>query len=122
METLTLTGQFPMSNSSKLFSHTTICSSFKWIEPLFFRYRIHRHTHRQIHRQRHIMMSFFNLELDWIMSDVELFRAISMFKFQVDLPIIFLSYRLHRQTGDRQTHKHTHTHTYIHTNTPRHVW
>ena len=26
-----------MSNSSELFSYTTICSSFKWIEPLFFK-------------------------------------------------------------------------------------
>ena len=34
--TLTLIGQCPMSNSSELFSYTTICSSFKWIEPLFF--------------------------------------------------------------------------------------
>ena len=25
-----------MSNLSELFSNTTICSSFKWIEPLFF--------------------------------------------------------------------------------------
>ena len=32
--TLTLIGQCPMSNSSELFSYTTICSSFKWIEPL----------------------------------------------------------------------------------------
>ena len=34
--TLTLIGQCPMSNSSELFSYTTICSSFKWIEPLFY--------------------------------------------------------------------------------------
>ena len=34
--TLTLIGQCPMSNSSKLFSNTTKCSSFKWIELLFF--------------------------------------------------------------------------------------
>ena len=34
--TLILIGQCPMSNSSELFSYTTICSSFKWIEPLFF--------------------------------------------------------------------------------------
>ena len=33
--TLTLIEQCPMSNSSELFSYTTICSSFKWIEPLF---------------------------------------------------------------------------------------
>ena len=25
-----------MSNSSELFSYNTTCSSFKWIEPLFF--------------------------------------------------------------------------------------
>ena len=34
--TLTLIGQCPMSNFSELFSYTTICSSFKSIEPLFF--------------------------------------------------------------------------------------
>ena len=34
--TLTLIEQCPMSNSSELFSYTTICSSFKWIEPLLF--------------------------------------------------------------------------------------
>ena len=34
--TLTLIGQCPMSNSSELFSYTTICLSFKSIEPLFF--------------------------------------------------------------------------------------
>ena len=33
--TLTLTGQCPMSNSSDLFPYTTVCSSFKWIEPFF---------------------------------------------------------------------------------------
>ena len=43
----TLLGQCPMSNSSKLFSNTTTCSSFKWTEPLFFSYRVHRHTHRR---------------------------------------------------------------------------
>ena len=31
--TLTLIGQCPLSNSSELFSYTTICSSFKLIEP-----------------------------------------------------------------------------------------
>ena len=30
--TLTLIRQCPMSNSSKLFSYTTKCSSFKWTE------------------------------------------------------------------------------------------
>ena len=34
--TLTLIGQCPMSNSSELFSYTTVCSSFTSIEPLFF--------------------------------------------------------------------------------------
>ena len=34
--TLTLIGQCPMSNLSELFSYTTICLSFKSIEPLFF--------------------------------------------------------------------------------------
>ena len=33
---LNLIGQCPKSNSSELFSYATICSSFKWIEPLFF--------------------------------------------------------------------------------------
>ena len=43
--TLTLIGQCPMSNSSELFSYTTICSSFKWIEPLFFEFQVY--TDRQ---------------------------------------------------------------------------
>ena len=34
--TVTLIRQCPMSNSSELFSYTTIFSGFKWIEPLFF--------------------------------------------------------------------------------------
>ena len=34
--TLTLIGQCPMSNSFELFSYTTICSSFKSTELLFF--------------------------------------------------------------------------------------
>ena len=34
--TLPLIGQCPMSNSSELFSYTTICASLNWIEPLFF--------------------------------------------------------------------------------------
>ena len=52
--TLTLTGQYPMSNSSKLFSYTTICSSFQWIEPLFFELSCTQsdtHTHRKTDRQ-----------------------------------------------------------------------
>ena len=32
-------------------THKTICSSFKLIEPLFFSYRVHRHTHTQTERQ-----------------------------------------------------------------------
>ena len=40
--TLTLIGQCPMSNSSELFSYATTCSSFKWIEPLFFSFCVHR--------------------------------------------------------------------------------
>ena len=42
-----------------VFSYTTICSSFKWIEPLFvellnhylLNYRVHRHTHTHTHPQ-----------------------------------------------------------------------
>ena len=49
--TLTLIGQCPMSNLSELFSYTTICSSFKWIEPLFLSYRVHRQTHSKTHRR-----------------------------------------------------------------------
>ena len=44
----------PMSNSSELFSYTTICSSFKSIEPLFFELsctQTDTHTHRQTDRQ-----------------------------------------------------------------------
>ena len=47
---LTLIGQCPMSNSSELFSYTTICSSVKSIEPLFFELsctQTHTHTDRQ---------------------------------------------------------------------------
>ena len=45
----TLNEQCPMSNSSGLFSYTTICSSFKWIEPLF--YPVHRQTHNKTDTQ-----------------------------------------------------------------------
>ena len=48
--TLTLIGQCPMSNSSELFSYTTICSSFKSIEPLFFELSCTQ-TDRQTDRQ-----------------------------------------------------------------------
>ena len=53
--TLTLIGKCPMSNSSELFSYTTICSSFKSIEPLFFSYPVHRQTDRQTHRWRRVL-------------------------------------------------------------------
>ena len=46
--TLTLIGQCPMSNSSELFSYTTICSSFKCIELLFFELSCTQ-TDRQTH-------------------------------------------------------------------------
>ena len=36
----------------ELFSYTTICSSFKWIEPLFLSYHVHRHTHTHTHTDR----------------------------------------------------------------------
>ena len=52
--TLTLIRQCPMSNSCELFSYTTIGSSFKWIEPLFFELsctQTHRHTHTQTETQ-----------------------------------------------------------------------
>ena len=49
--TLTLIGQCPVSNSSELFSNITICSSFKWIKPLFLSNRVHRHTDTQTQRQ-----------------------------------------------------------------------
>ena len=45
-----------MSNSSGLFSYATICSSFKWVEPLFFELSCTQtHTHRQTdrHTDRH---------------------------------------------------------------------
>ena len=44
--TLTLIRQYPMSNLSELFPYTTVCSSFKWIEPLFLSYSVHRQTDR----------------------------------------------------------------------------
>ena len=41
-----------MSNLSELFSYTKICSSFKWIEPLFSELSCTQtHTPRQKHRQ-----------------------------------------------------------------------
>ena len=60
--TWTLTGQCLISNSSELFSYTTTCSSFKWIEPLFFELsctqtdtQTDTHTDRQTprHKDRH---------------------------------------------------------------------
>ena len=36
----------------ELFSYTTICSSFKWIEPLFLSYHVHSHTHTLTHTDR----------------------------------------------------------------------
>ena len=51
--TLTLIGQYPMSNSSELFLYTTVCSSFTSIEPLFFELsctQTDRQTERQTHR------------------------------------------------------------------------
>ena len=52
--TLTLIGQCPMSNSSELFSNTRICSSFKWIEPLFFELSCTQtHTQTERHADGH---------------------------------------------------------------------
>ena len=56
--TLTLIGHCPMLNSSELFSVTTICSSFKWIEPLFFELscthtQTHTHTHTYTYTHTH---------------------------------------------------------------------
>ena len=51
--TLTLIIQCPISNSSELFPYTTICSSFKWIEALFFELsctQTDRHTDRRTDR------------------------------------------------------------------------
>ena len=48
--TLTLIRQWPMSNSSELFSYTTICFSFKRLEPLFFELQtliIHSYTSKE---------------------------------------------------------------------------
>ena len=62
--TLTLIGQCPMSNSSELFLYTTICLSFKSIEPLFFELsctqadrQTDRQTERQTHRRRRVLYS-----------------------------------------------------------------
>ena len=57
--TLTLIGQCPMSNSSELFSYTTICSSLKWIEPLFFELSCTQtdtqtHTHTDTHTAKNV--------------------------------------------------------------------
>ena len=50
---LDLDRTMPNVELSELFSYTTICSSFKSIEPLFLSYRVHRqtHTHGQTDRQ-----------------------------------------------------------------------
>ena len=45
--TLTLIVQCLLSNSSELFSNTTTCSSFKWIEPFFLLSCTQTHTHRR---------------------------------------------------------------------------
>ena len=37
----------------ELFSYTTICSNFKWIEQSFFSYCVHKLTHRQTPKQTH---------------------------------------------------------------------
>ena len=43
-----------MSNLSELFSYTTICFSFKWIEPLFFELScIQTHTQTDRNTDRH---------------------------------------------------------------------
>ena len=58
--TLSLIGQCSMSKSCKLFPYTTVpvCSSFKWIEPLFFelsctKTHTHTDTHTHTHTDRH---------------------------------------------------------------------
>ena len=50
--TLTLIEQYPMSNSSELFSYTTICSNFKLTDPLLLRYHVQRQ--RNTCTSRHI--------------------------------------------------------------------
>ena len=52
--TLNLIAQCVMLNSCELFSDTTICLSFKWIEPLFFELsctQTNRHTDGKTDRQ-----------------------------------------------------------------------
>ena len=49
--TLTLIRQCPISNLSKLFPYTTVCSSFKWIESLLFEL-LCTQTDRQTRRQQ----------------------------------------------------------------------
>ena len=52
--TLTLIRQCPVLNSYKLFSYATICTSFKWIEPLFFALSCTKtQTHTQLHTHQH---------------------------------------------------------------------
>ena len=53
--TLILIGQCPMSNSSELFSYNTMfqSTSFKWIEPLFLSYHVHRQTHTDTQTDRY---------------------------------------------------------------------
>ena len=49
---LTLIGQSQMSNSSEVFSYTTICSSFRWIEKLHFELSCTQ-TYTQTHTYGH---------------------------------------------------------------------
>ena len=49
-----------MSNSSELFSYAIICSSFKWIEPLFVELsctQTDTHTHTHTHTDTQTDMS-----------------------------------------------------------------
>ena len=66
--TLTLIGQCPMSNSSELFSCTTVCSNFTSIEPLFLELsctQTDRHQHRQTDTQTTMSIQRFSI---WTLS------------------------------------------------------
>ena len=91
--TLTLIGQCPMSNSSELFSYTIRCSSFKWIEPLFFELsctQTHTQTDRHTHRRTWALYSCGFLRHKWHGKALNLFLIYGLcyVMFQVKMPAV----------------------------------
>ena len=51
--TLTLVRQCPISNFSEIFSYTTMCSNFMFLDRLLLSYRAKTHTHTNTHMDAH---------------------------------------------------------------------